>query len=223
MARLAVRPCGLDVCLFEHHASQAVCVLKRRFAKGRIGPESPVEHRRCRTAAFADAAVRHVAQHFEPMTVGEADFTAIRGSCETGSWCPLRRARHSIPNIALHCSAVPGLYSKRTNSHGSTGRDFPEKWTPDGRVGQCGSRGAGTAPVETLTPADEPAWMQDRAALWNAVEAAETRKNSQVVREIRVALPAVVTRVAEVLAGQERKGEQARELRHQDRGMDHSM
>ena len=32
--------------------------------------------------------------------------------------------------------------------------------------------------------------MQDRAALWNAVEAAETRKNSQVAREIRVALPA---------------------------------
>ncbi len=35
-----------------------------------------------------------------------------------------------------------------------------------------------------------PAWVQDRAALWNAVEAAETRKNSQVAREIRVALPA---------------------------------
>lgn len=44
--------------------------------------------------------------------------------------------------------------------------------------------------VETLAPADAPAWVQDRAALWNAVEAAETRKNSQVAREIRVALPA---------------------------------
>lgn len=43
--------------------------------------------------------------------------------------------------------------------------------------------------VETLAPADAPAWVQDRAALWNAVEQAETRKNSQVAREIRVALP----------------------------------
>jgi hypothetical protein len=44
--------------------------------------------------------------------------------------------------------------------------------------------------VEILAPSDAPAWVQDRAALWNAVEAAETRKNSQVAREIRVALPA---------------------------------
>ena len=44
--------------------------------------------------------------------------------------------------------------------------------------------------VETLAPANAPAWVQDRSALWNAVEAAETRKNSQVAREIRVALPA---------------------------------
>ena len=43
--------------------------------------------------------------------------------------------------------------------------------------------------VETFAPADAPAWVQDRAALWNAVEQAETRKNSQVAREIRVALP----------------------------------
>jgi ATP-dependent exoDNAse (exonuclease V) alpha subunit len=43
--------------------------------------------------------------------------------------------------------------------------------------------------VETLAPADAPDWVQDRAALWNAVELAETRKNSQVAREIRVALP----------------------------------
>ena len=44
--------------------------------------------------------------------------------------------------------------------------------------------------VEILAPAQAPEWAQDRAALWNAVEAAETRKNSQVAREIRVALPA---------------------------------
>lgn len=44
--------------------------------------------------------------------------------------------------------------------------------------------------VEILAPNNAPDWAHDRSALWNAVEAAETRKNSQVAREIRVALPA---------------------------------
>ena len=49
---------------------------------------------------------------------------------------------------------------------------------------------SGVDHVEILAPAHAPEWAQDRAALWNAVETAETRKNSQVAREIRVALPA---------------------------------
>ena len=43
--------------------------------------------------------------------------------------------------------------------------------------------------TEILAPDDAPAWTQDRARLWNQVEAPETRKNSQVAREIVVALP----------------------------------
>ena len=39
-------------------------------------------------------------------------------------------------------------------------------------------------------PADAPAWANDRAALWNAAEQAETRKNSTVAREYEIALPA---------------------------------
>ena len=35
-----------------------------------------------------------------------------------------------------------------------------------------------------------PDWAHDRAALWNAVEAVEARKDAQVAREITVALPA---------------------------------
>ena len=38
-------------------------------------------------------------------------------------------------------------------------------------------------------PDGAPAWTQDREQLWNKVEAAETRKNSQVAREIQVSLP----------------------------------
>ena len=52
----------------------------------------------------------------------------------------------------------------------------------------------GVEHVEILAPERSPEWVRDRAALWNAVEAAETRKNSQVAREIRVALPAELDR-----------------------------
>ena len=43
--------------------------------------------------------------------------------------------------------------------------------------------------AEILAPRDSPAWAQDRARLWNAVEAAERRKDAQVAREVRVAIP----------------------------------
>lgn len=48
--------------------------------------------------------------------------------------------------------------------------------------------------TEILAPDDAPAWVQDRARLWNQVESAETRKNSQVAREIVVALPKELAR-----------------------------
>jgi len=41
-----------------------------------------------------------------------------------------------------------------------------------------------------FAPENAPAWVRDRPALWNAVEAAETRKNSTVAREFEIALPA---------------------------------
>ena len=43
--------------------------------------------------------------------------------------------------------------------------------------------------AEILTTRDSPAWAQDRARLWNMVEAAERRKDAQVAREVRVAIP----------------------------------
>ena len=39
------------------------------------------------------------------------------------------------------------------------------------------------------TPADAPPWASRRASLWDAVHAKEARKNSQLAREVRVALP----------------------------------
>ena len=44
-----------------------------------------------------------------------------------------------------------------------------------------------------LAPETAPAWVQDRAALWNAVEAAETRRNAQLARELVLTLPRELT------------------------------
>ncbi len=40
-----------------------------------------------------------------------------------------------------------------------------------------------------LAPANSPEWVKDRGQLWNAVEQIEKRKDSQLAREINVALP----------------------------------
>ena len=46
---------------------------------------------------------------------------------------------------------------------------------------------------EILLPAGSPAWAQDRAALWNAAEAAEKRKDARVARDYEVAIPKELT------------------------------
>ena len=51
------------------------------------------------------------------------------------------------------------------------------------------SRRGNVTHTEILTPAGAPDWMQNRAALWNAVEAVETRKDSRLAKEIECALP----------------------------------
>jgi len=47
---------------------------------------------------------------------------------------------------------------------------------------------------EIMLPEGAPERLKDRATLWNEVEAAENRKNSQLAREVRVALPVECTR-----------------------------
>ncbi len=43
--------------------------------------------------------------------------------------------------------------------------------------------------VFVMAPESAPGWVRDHAKLWNAVEAAERRKDAQLVREVNVALP----------------------------------
>lgn len=48
--------------------------------------------------------------------------------------------------------------------------------------------------AEIRAPAEAPAWMSERARLWNAVEAAEIRKDARLAKEIEVALPREMAR-----------------------------
>ena len=49
-----------------------------------------------------------------------------------------------------------------------------------------------------LAPEDAPAWAQDRAALWSAAEARETRSNSVTAREWELALPSEISDAARI-------------------------
>lgn len=52
------------------------------------------------------------------------------------------------------------------------------------------SRRRGVDHAEIVAPDGAPEWALDRERLWNAAEAAERRKDAQVAREVRVAIPA---------------------------------
>jgi hypothetical protein len=70
----------------------------------------------------------------------------------------------------------------------------------DDRTGQMHdySRKAYVEHREIMVPETAPSWMQDRAALWSGVEAAEKRKDAQLAREVHFALPRELDRVERV-------------------------
>lgn len=55
------------------------------------------------------------------------------------------------------------------------------------------SRKRGIAHAEIMAPENAPAWMLDRSRLWNAVEAAEKRRDAQLSREVQLSLPHELT------------------------------
>ncbi|WNJ27663.1 MobA/MobL family protein [Xanthomonas translucens pv. translucens] len=55
------------------------------------------------------------------------------------------------------------------------------------------SRRYGVAFAQMLAPKGSPSWCLDAEKFWNANEAAETRKNALVAREVEVALPQSLT------------------------------
>jgi hypothetical protein len=55
------------------------------------------------------------------------------------------------------------------------------------------TRKTGVAASFILAPDNAPAWMSNRAELWNAVEAVERRKDAQLCREVLLSLPHELT------------------------------
>ncbi|MDR3490320.1 MAG: MobQ family relaxase [Bradyrhizobium sp.] len=55
------------------------------------------------------------------------------------------------------------------------------------------SRKRGVLHSEIMAPANTPAWMFDRAALWNAVERVEQRRDAQLARDFIISLPHELT------------------------------
>jgi ATP-dependent exoDNAse (exonuclease V) alpha subunit len=55
------------------------------------------------------------------------------------------------------------------------------------------TRRQGVLHSEIIAPDNAPEWMKDREQLWNAVEAAERRKDAQLSREVQLALPHQLT------------------------------
>ena len=55
------------------------------------------------------------------------------------------------------------------------------------------SRKQGVAFSGIMAPANAPAWVKDRALLWNTVEKIENRKDSRLAKEILIALPVELT------------------------------
>lgn len=56
----------------------------------------------------------------------------------------------------------------------------------------------GVVHTEILLPEGAPERLKDRQLIWNLAEASETRKNSQVAREIEIAIPAELSREKQI-------------------------
>ena len=89
-----------------------------------------------------------------------------------------------------HCSIKTISRGKGQSAIAAAAYRAGEKITSeyDGRTSDYTRKG-GIVHTEIILPDNAPAEYQDRAVLWNAVEKIEKAKNSQLAREIQLALP----------------------------------
>ncbi|MCU1706794.1 MobA/MobL family protein [Xanthomonas hortorum pv. pelargonii] len=87
------------------------------------------------------------------------------------------------------CAKVIGRSAGRSATAAAAYRSGTE--VVDMRTGEVHdySRRGGVRETFILAPVGSSEWVSDRSALWNAVEAAEKRKDAQLCREVEVSLP----------------------------------
>jgi len=98
-----------------------------------------------------------------------------RGSGRSATGAAAYRSGQKLRSMA-HASYQSG---ERLQGRGGT----------DGKITHDYTRKKGVVHSEIILPINAPTEFLDRETLWNAVEISETRKNSQLAREIIVALP----------------------------------
>lgn len=115
---------------------------------------------------------------------------------QTSFACGLRRRGkpERKPVAIFHLSVKTISRSAGRSATAAAAYRDGEKIT-DERTGEIHdyTRRSGVEFTELVLPEGVPEWAADRAALWNAAEQAETRKNSTVAREFEIALPEELT------------------------------
>ena len=100
----------------------------------------------------------------------------------------------------MHCRAQMICRSKGRSAVAAAAYRAGEELT-DERQGMCHnySRRKDVVHKNIMAPENTPAWAKDRQRLWNEVEHAEKRSDSQVAREFTLAMPIELTREEQIL------------------------
>lgn len=122
---------------------------------------------------------RKSAEHGEAMLAGTGSRSA---------WPRQERGRRGVAIFHLDVKAI----SRATGRSGTAAAAYRSaERIVDERTGEVFdyARRRGVEHAAIFVPEGAPEWAHDRAALWNAAEAAEKRKDAQVAREVILALP----------------------------------
>lgn len=159
-----------------------------RFSKGAQRPKKTTRARLCKLFEFARGQglrPRHPASATRslPPSAGRPRKRGLAGFPNRGDRVAIYRCEVKTVSRSQGASAVAGAAYR-------AGLDLA-----DLRTGERDdyTRKNGVVASGILAPTDAPEWAQDPAQLWNAAEAAETRKNSVVAREFLVSLPHELT------------------------------
>lgn len=178
----------MHVTLIQGAASAASSPGSLEFDAGAKRPKKTARARLCKLFEFARGRglrPRHPASatHSLPPSAGRPRERGLAGLPKLGDHVAIYRCEIKTVSRSQGASAVAGAAYR-------AGLDVT-----DLRTGERHdyTRKSGVVASGILAPADAPDWARNPAQLWNAAEAAETRKNSVVAREFLVSLPHELT------------------------------